>query len=242
MADKPLKSLKQEIAAQALAVHGNAAAACRAIGSDPRYYRKDDTVMHPAVQARAREIVKTRFDKLSITADRVMTELARVGFATAKDLFDEKGNMIPIHLLDDDVAATITGIETETRTKSIRKPGADDDDPGTTEEVHTTVTKFKRADKMVALNVFAKHFKIVDSESDGVNALANALADRLDAAKRRTHQPLQDVEDARMMPTSAEALSPEPRQQRLAPTPPEPQPAAPTPAAPQGADDEERLW
>lgn len=140
----------------------------------------------PEIGERTREIIQTRFEKANITAERVMVELARVAFASAKGIFDENGDMIPIHKLDDDVAATITGIDVETRME-----GKGD------EAVPVTVKKIRRADKMSALNTLAKHFKIVGDEGDGVNALASALADRLKGARQRV--PLQDVDDAKII-------------------------------------------
>ena len=49
----------------------------------------------------------------------------------------------------------------------------------------TTVVKIRRHDKMAALKILAQHFKIIGEDNDGVNQLANALADRLNAAKKR---------------------------------------------------------
>jgi len=113
-------------------------------------------------------------DAAGVNAKRVMLELARVAFADVRQLYDEHGNMIPPHLMDDDTAATITAIDVEV---SMRGSG---------ENAEPVITKkIRRADKMGALTLLAKHFKIVGDEGDGVNALASALADRLDNARRR---------------------------------------------------------
>ena len=67
---------------------------------------------------------------------------------------------------------------------------------------------------MPALTLFAKHFKLVDTEGEGVNALAAALADRLQAGRRRAygappprHSP--DVEDARIITPTPIASQPQ---------------------------------
>lgn len=137
------------------------------------------------IRARAQEIVQTRFAKAGITAQRTMVELARVAYSNMKDLYDENGELIPLHEMDDDTAATITSIDIETFNSK--------DGNGS-----VTTKKIKRADKMAALSILAKHFKIVGDEGDGVNALASALADRLDAAHRRITRP-QDIEDAKVV-------------------------------------------
>lgn len=160
----------------------------------------------PRIAKRIQEIQAAEFQDLGITAERVKEELARVAFASAAGLFDEEGRLIPVHELPDDVAATITGIDVEVQQK-MRK---DDDGNLVAEDVVTK--KIKRADKMAALALLARHFKIVGAEDDGVNQLATALADRLNRAKRRMGEdfPLEEVDDARYVervperPTAAE--------------------------------------
>ena len=147
----------------------------------------------PRIAKRIQEIQAAEFQDLGITAERVKEELARVAFASAAGLFDEEGRLIPVHELPDDVAATITGIDVEVQQK-MRK---DTDGNLVAEDVVTK--KIKRADKMAALALLARHFKIVGAEDDGVNQLATALADRLNRAKRRMGEdfPLEEVDDAR---------------------------------------------
>ena len=46
-----------------------------------------------------------------ITVERVVREMARIGFLDARKLFDQNGMQIPLHALDDDTAAAISAIE-----------------------------------------------------------------------------------------------------------------------------------
>ena len=190
--------VRVEIAAQAYAKKADRRDVADALGlsrSGQRAGAPYDIAALPEVQQRAAEIVRTRFLRNEITADRVMTELARVAFSTAKDLFDKEGNLTPIQDMEDDAASTIVGFDVESR------PGRGKN------ATSTTITKVRRADKMAALGILAKHFKIVAAETDGVNALASALADRLDAAKRRIPVP-QDVQDANIIqPGEAEGFA-----------------------------------
>lgn len=195
-----LKDPRQEMWAQAYAAECNSLRAAKALKqkyTDASANMTNKIQKHPQVKARVHEIIKTRFDAVDITAKRVMTELARVAFASAKDIFDERGELIPVHELSDDAAATITGIDVE-----IRRQGK-----GPDAELSVT-KKVRRADKMAALGILAKHFKIVGDEGDGVNALASALADRLKAARSRVVP--QDVEDAREVQAEAAHLPPPP--------------------------------
>jgi phage terminase small subunit len=224
-AERKLSPVEREKVAQLLAGNGNMSDVCRALGIDPTMHKQAMAVANNRkVQVRAQEILRTKFERKNISGDRVLTELARLAFASAKDMFDPAtGKMIEIHEMDDDTAATIVGFDVEERA------GRDGSEA-------YTVKKVKRGDKLGALTVLAKHFKLV-SDNDGVNALAGALADRLNAAKKRV-LPVDDVSDVeeifRELP--AEATMPEPEvgsefqsvfRPRPAPPPP-PAPAAPS--------------
>lgn len=143
----------------------------------------------PDIQARVAEIVWQRFRKENISAERVIRELARIAFANAADLYDETGDLIPIHELPDDVAATISQVDVE-----VSSRGRGDD-----RQTFSTV-KIKRASKMDALTVLAKHFKVIGDVDDGVNAVVNALADRLNSARHRDNHL---AEEARLTPKTA---------------------------------------
>ena len=190
IANVPLPT-KWEHLCQHYVMHGSILKATK----DLRMNRSSVTKLlrDPRIAKRIQEIQAAEFQDLGITAERVKEELARVAFASAAGLFDEEGRLIPVHELPDDVAATITGIDVEVQQK-MRK---DEDGNLVAEDVVTK--KIKRADKMAALALLARHFKIVGAEDDGVNQLATALADRLNRAKRRMGEdfPLEDAEDAR---------------------------------------------
>lgn len=156
--------------AQAYVTHGNVAATAAALQVGEGLIRKK--LHDPAVQAAVTELRSASLTAAQITATRVMLELGRVAFFDPRKLYDHStGDMVPIHELGHDTAAAISSIKTD-------KFG------------EVTV---KTADKMSALGLLARHFKLVGDEGDGVNALASALADRLNTAKRRV-EPVQDVD------------------------------------------------
>lgn len=150
-------------------------------------------LQHPDVIDRIRWLNHQQFKSVEAAAVEVKRELARIAFAKASDLVDANGHLIALQDLPDDVAATITGIDVEVQDKVVK-----DHDGNTTVE-QITVKKIRRADKMAALTLLARHFKVVGAEEDGINSLAGALADRLGAAKRRLLDPSQPVEDARII-------------------------------------------
>jgi hypothetical protein len=228
-AERKLTPVEREKVAQLLAGNGNMSDVCRALGIDPTMHKQAMAVANNRkVQVRAQEILRTKFERRNISGDRVLTELARLSFASAKDMFDPvTGKLLKIHEMDDDTAATIVGFDVEEREGRDGSAGY-------------TVTKVKRGDKLGALTVLAKHFKLV-SDNDGVNALAGALADRLNAAKKRV-LPVDDVSDVeeifRELPTEATMRRPESDDEdpaveeapRAPPPPPRPPPARATAA------------
>lgn len=48
---------------------------------------------------------------LPITRERVLREIARLAFSDPRRLFDEEGNLKPVHELDDDTAAAVESID-----------------------------------------------------------------------------------------------------------------------------------
>ena len=171
-----------EAFAQNYAVNRSTPLAAAAAGL-PGVLRPGD---RPEVVARVQEIWGLAMATSNITPERVMRELERIAFQDIRPIFDNDGNLRPIHLLDDDTAATIASVDVE-----VKWQGKGDD------MVPVTTKKVRRVDKMAALNVLARHFKIVGDDNEGVNALASALAERLKRARNRVFD--QDVEDARIM-------------------------------------------
>ncbi len=165
-------------------------AAADAVGYS--YGAVDVLCMRDDIKARIRELNEMNLKASDITAQRVMLELGRVAFADIRKVFNADGSLIPIHELDDDAAASIAGIEHETRVE--RGPKKLEMDLATGEMVETRdvtsvrTAKIKRFNKDAALGTLAKHFKIVGDEGDGVNALASALADRLKTARKRADE------------------------------------------------------
>ncbi len=228
-----LSDPRAETFAQEYARTRNGPASALAAGYPPGY-RHDKISSRTDIAARIQEIWQAQFDEANITPERVMRELERIAFQDIRPIFDSEGNLKPIHELDDDVAATIASVDVETRWE-----GKGDD------AVPVFTKKVRRVDKMAALSILARHFKIVGDDNDGVNALANALADRLKAARQRSFgiaQPAGEVEDAVLV--TPQAL---PNADASGATIPKPQ-AQPAfrsrlaPATPAQESDDEQLW
>ena len=173
----------------------NKSEGCRQAGYYETY--SDELMANPEIAARISELTNKGLTNADITAERVMLELGRLAFADVRNVYDKRGNLLPVHEFDDDAAATIAGIEAERKTVKKERvarvdmvsgePEIDDTGAPIYDEVlvETVVHKVKRYDKTAPLTVLAKHFKIVGDEGEGLNAVASALADRLKTARKR---------------------------------------------------------
>jgi phage terminase small subunit len=101
--------------------------------------------------------IKPKLEKqFNITADRVLQELARLGFSDVRRLFDDTGVMKAIHELDDDTAACISSIEIEALYEGS---GKDKFEVGQTKKV-------KFWDKKGPLEMLANHLGIIKNKME----------------------------------------------------------------------------
>ena len=87
---------------------------------------------------------ETAMDRLGITEERILAELAKLGFANVQDYYNDYGSMIPINEMPGDVAASIQTV----KTRQIYG--------GHGEEIGTMV-EIKGYDKRAALIDLGKH-------------------------------------------------------------------------------------
>lgn len=171
---KPRDLEKRELFCREYVIDRNGARAAAAAGFGPGGAKQRAYLLleEPAVQRRIKELTKRALDRADITAERVMLELGRLAFADVRHLFDDKGELRPVHDLPDDVAATIAGLDVQVETS---EKGS----------VITRTHKIRRSDKVQALGVLARHFKLVGTEIDETVGVAMAVAERMERAAER---------------------------------------------------------
>lgn len=64
-----------------------------------------------SVSTAIEEAISKRAKKAGADADKTLLELSRVAYSDVRNLFDDEGRPIPVHLLDDDTAAAISSVE-----------------------------------------------------------------------------------------------------------------------------------
>lgn len=118
----------------------------RAGAGMPKGYKTPKVAAREAAEAEAALELR---ETLKLSAQRVLEELALHGFSNVQDLFDESGNLKPIHTLTRAQAASIASFEV------VKKNVTAGD--GLTD----TVAKVKVIDKTKVLEMLAKHFALL---------------------------------------------------------------------------------
>ncbi|OWK42177.1 terminase small subunit [Fimbriiglobus ruber] len=121
------------------------------------------------VAARIMELQELHQKRHAVTVDRVLKEYAKLAFLDIRKAFDETGNLIPIHELDDDTAAAISGIEVD---KKVSKITDENGEPMVESYLH----KIKLCDKKGALDSIARHLGMFVDKTEITGKDGSALA------------------------------------------------------------------
>ena len=115
-----------------------------------------ENLTKPEIQDAIQQAMNARANKLEITADRVLKEIARLAFFDPRNFFHPDGTPIPIHELDDDTAAALAGIDV---LEEFEGSGKDRVFIGYTK-------KFKLTDKRASLELLGKHLKLFTDKTE----------------------------------------------------------------------------
>lgn len=115
-----------------------------------------------------------------LTPERIMRELARIGLHDPRKLYDEDGDLRPVHTLGDDEAAAISSIESTT---SRSLDAASSENPDDAKTIERVLKKLKVHDKLSALTLAMRHhgmlndtLKVSGSVETAVRYVANMPA------------------------------------------------------------------
>lgn len=100
----------------------------------------------PAVMQMIKDKMGQKMQKMELSADRTMLEIARLAYLDPRKLFKKDGSLVPIQDLDDDSAAAIAGLDLA--------------EIGSGEDVIGVLKKIKFSDKNAALDKAAKIHKL----------------------------------------------------------------------------------
>jgi phage terminase small subunit len=109
----------------------------------------------PIIAAAIAEAKAKRAERTGITQDRVLAELAKIGFSDLRKVLTSTGNLSGPHDWDDDTAGAIASLEIVTRPGGIGETG---------EREVEHVAKIKTWDKLSALEKLGKHLGMFGGE------------------------------------------------------------------------------
>lgn len=107
-----------------------------------------ENLTKPEIAGAIQESLDLRSERTRITADRVLTEVAKLGFSNIRDIFTESGSLKNLASLPVEITAAIASVKVVTR-----KTG---DEESPVEYVH----EIKMADKRASLELLGKHLKL----------------------------------------------------------------------------------
>lgn len=102
-----------------------------------------------------------KIKRTQITQDRVLNELALIGFQDIRKIYDEEGNLLPIHELSDEAAAFIAGVEVQELAG-----GAEIGGKSGIKHIAMQTKKVKLHDKRAALTDMGKHLGLFPNKTE----------------------------------------------------------------------------
>lgn len=155
----------------------NATEAAKRAGYSPKtaYSQGQRLLKRVEVAAAIRAGQQKRLDSAELSAVRTLEEMRRVAFSNVQDLFDEHGDLRPLHTLTREQAACIGSLEIVMKNATAGDGKID------------RVLKLKVWDKPRVLEMLGKHFRLLTdlveiTDTDGLIQKLHAGRER--AAKR----------------------------------------------------------
>jgi len=154
---------KQKAFCEEYLIDFNGTAAAKRAGYSPKTARvmAQQNRESQAVIDHLGKLIQERSQRTQVTADRVITEAARIAFSDLRALFDDNGALLPVNAWPNEAAPAIASVEVDELFQGV---GAERTQIGYTK-------KIKLWDKPRALELLGKHLKLwVDRvEASGPN-------------------------------------------------------------------------
>lgn len=122
-----------------------------------------------SVRERLAELQGARLEKLAITADRVLAELAKLAFFDPRKFFNPDGSAKPIAELDEDTAAALCGMEVVELFEGT----------GDERRSYGVSKRFKLADKGQNLERLGRHLRLFTDRVEHGGALTLSVIDEI---------------------------------------------------------------
>jgi len=116
-----------------------------------------ENLSKPNIQNAIHVAMNERSRRTGITVDRVLEEIAKIGFADIREIFTAGDKLRSIADLPDDIAAAVQSIEV-----AVRPPGLAGDDGFKEGEL---VYKIRLSDKLKGLELLGRHLGMFNSKT-----------------------------------------------------------------------------
>jgi phage terminase small subunit len=120
------------------------------------------------IATRIKELQEVTAQKLLVSDKSVLREFVRIATADIRNIFDEDGNLLPIHEIDKDTARAISNIKVVTRNGKV------------VEYVHN----IKFNNKVHALDSLAKHLGLFERDNLQKGQGMMSVAEAIEAARK----------------------------------------------------------
>jgi len=163
---------KRELFAREYIVDLNATKAAERAGYSAKsaYSQGHRLLKDGEVKAEIQRLMNQRGERLDISADRVLQELAKLAFFDPRSLFNADGSPKNIHELDGNSAAAVAALEVHELF----------DGAGDEKHAYGLVRKVKLTDKVRSLEQLAKHLQLFNERPGGDDSLMNELIDAIE--------------------------------------------------------------
>jgi phage terminase small subunit len=176
--EKPPPKLtpKQLIFKAEYLVSFNAAKAAIAAGYSAKAAKEQGArlLTNAHISSAIEEELNKRLERLEISADKVLQQIARLAFYDIRKLYNADGTLKPITELDDLTQVAICGIEVERLYEHFGKGQA---------KSTGTLTKIKLADRGINLERLGRHLKLFTDKIELSGSVS--IADRIAKARQR---------------------------------------------------------
>lgn len=122
-----------------------------------------ENLTKPDLQEYVQNLADKRAKRLEITSENVLKEIAKLGFADVRQIFNDDGALRGVTELNDDIAAAVQSVEV------VTTYNGEEDDNGRKMPQHTH--KIKLADKKGSLELLGKHLKLFTDKVEHSGAI-----------------------------------------------------------------------
>lgn len=196
--DKPLTDKQRRFCEEYL-VDMNATAAAKRAGYAERSARTSaqELLQNPNVVAQLQALREEQSQRTGITADRVITEVAKLAFGDLRQLFDDKGALLPVDKWPDGIAAAVASVEVDELFEGFGENRA---------QVGYT-KKVKLWPKTTALELLGKHLRLWVEKHEHTGPNGGPIQTRDDGfdLSTLTDEELQQLEQLRQTAESRRA-------------------------------------